>query len=163
MAAPNLVFNVSKVEVWNTDRSEYDDLGVTKGGATFSQSVNTLDVTDDQDSDAIASIVLEAPKVLKLNLLDATPSNLALAFGGTAVGDVVSIPALVTGTTKKIKVTTRPVNGVKYEIEIKKGFITGESEIALSNSDAVTLGLTVEVMASDDGKPVTIKQVEVAG
>jgi len=163
MAAPNLVFNVSKVEVWNTDRSEYDDLGVTKGGATFSQSVNTLDVTDDQDSDAIASIVLEAPKVLKLNLLDATPSNLALAFGGTAVGKVVSIPALVTGTTKKIKVTTRPVNGVKYEIEIKKGFITGESEIALSNSDAVTLGLTVEVMASDDGKPVTIKQVEVAG
>jgi len=163
MAAPNLVFNVSKVEVWNTDRSEYDDLGVTKGGATFSQSVNTLDVTDDQDSDAIASIVLEAPKVLKLNLLNATPSNLALAFGGTAAGKVVSIPALVTGTTKKIKVTTRPVNGVKYEIEIKKGFITGESEIALSNSDAVTLGLTVEVMASDDDKPVTIKQVEVAG
>ncbi len=159
MAAPNLVFNVSKVEVWGT--SSYDDLGVTKGGATFSQSVNTLDVTDDQDSDAIASIVLEAPKVLKLNLLDATPSNLALAFGGTVVGNVVSIPALVTGTTKKIKVTTRPVNGVKYEIEIKNGFITGESEIALSNSDAVTLGLTVEVMASEDNKPVTIKKVAV--
>lgn len=159
MAAPNLVFNVSKVEVWNTATSSYDDLGVTKGGATFSQSVNTLDVTDDQDSDAIASIVLEAPKVLKLNLLDATPSNLALAFGGTVEGNVVSIPALVTGATKKIKVTTRPVNGVKYEIEIKNGFITGESEIVLSNSDAVTLGLTVEVMASDDNKPVTIKKV----
>lgn len=158
MAAPNLVFNISKVEVWNTGTSSYDDLGVTKGGATFSQSVNTLDVTDDQDSDAIASVILEAPKVLKLNLLDATPSNLALAFGGTVADNVVSIPSLVTGTTKKIRVTTRPVNGVKYEIEIKNGFITGESEIALSNSDTVTLGLTVEVMASDDNKPVTIKK-----
>ena len=157
--ATNLVFDISKAEIWNTETEQYDDLGVTKGGATFSQTVNTMDITDDQDSDALASIILEAPKTFKLNLLNASPTNLALAFGGTAASDTVSIPSLVTGKTKKIKVTTKAVNGYKYEIEIKNAFITCESEITLSNADAATLALTIEVLASDDDKPVTIKQV----
>jgi len=154
-----LVFSVNKVEV-SDDGENWTDLGVTKGGATFTQSTETLDINSDQNSDPEASIPTASPKTVRLNLLDAKPSNLALAFGGTANTNTVSIPKLVTGTTKQVRITTRAINSAQYEIHIKKGFITGESEIALSNTDAVVIPITVEVLDSGDGYPVVIKKIE---
>ena len=154
----DLVFSVNKVEV-SDDGTTWTDLGVTKGGATFTQSTETLDINSDQNSDPEASIPVSAPKTVRLNLLDAKPSNLALAFGGTVSTNTVSIPNLVTGTTKQVRITTRAINSVQYQIHIKNGFITGESEIALSNTDAVVIPITVEVMDSSDGYPVVITKL----
>jgi len=155
----DLVFSVNKVEV-SDNGTNWTDLGVTKGGATFTQSTETLDINSDQYSDPEASIPVSAPKTVRLNLLDAKPDNLALAFGGTASTNAVSIPKLVTGTTKQVRITTRAINSVQYQIHIKNGFITGESEIVLSNTDAVVIPITVEVMDSGDGYPVVITKLE---
>lgn len=156
--AANLVFNVNKVEV-SDDGTTWVDVGATKGGATFTQSINSVDIMDDQNSDPQASISVSAPKTVKLNLLDAKPSNIALAFNGTVNANLVSIPAVVTGVVKQVRITTQPTNTAQYQVLIKKGFITGESEIALSNTDATVIGLTVEVMDSGDGYPVTITKL----
>lgn len=158
MALASLVFNVNKVEV-SDDGTTWVDVGATKGGATFTQGIETLDINDDQNSDPQASIPMSAPKTVKLNLLDAKPSNIALAFNGTVASNTVSIPAVVTGVVKQVKITTQAVNSSQYEVLIKKGFITGESEIPLSNSDAVVIPITVEVLDSGDGYPVVITKL----
>lgn len=153
------LFNVAKVEV-SDDGTTWTDLGATKGGVSLNQSVETVEIYSDQSADPVEILVKKAPKNLNLNLLDASPSNLALAFGGTVAGSVVSIPKLPTGATKQIKITTQDVGGVHFEILIKKGRITGESEINLTDSDATTVPLKIRVLEPDDqSDPVEITQV----
>jgi len=157
----DLMFSITSVKLsldggntWPTD------LGVTKGGATFSQTIDKLDIKSDQSSDPVAKVVLRAPKTLKLNLLDATPDNLALAFGGTVNVDgvTVEIPSLVTGVECAIKITTKAVNGTYYEIVIKRGFITGAAELSMTDGDASSIPLDVKILKPTSGAPVTIEK-----
>ena len=157
----DIMFSIFKVEWWDTSGTpEWRSLGVTKGGATFSQTIDKLDIKSDQSSDPVAKVVLRAPKTLKLNLLDATPDNLALAFGGTvnADGVTVEIPSLVTGVERAIKITTKTVNGTYYEIVIKRGFITGAAELSMTDMDASSIPLDVKILKPTSGAPVTIEK-----
>ncbi|MGB4435051.1 MAG: hypothetical protein WBI45_06335 [Defluviitoga tunisiensis] len=162
MAAANLIFSIASVKVGTKETETYGtDLGVTKGGGTLTQDITSVEIRSDQKSDPEAIIATQAPKTLTLNLLDASPENLALAFGGTATGSVVTIPALVEGIEKGIKITTRTVNKVYYEIEIPRALIKGNSTITFGSDDASTIPLDVAVLkpASDTYKPVTIKKI----
>lgn len=154
----DLLFNVSKVEI-SEDGSTWTDLGVTQGGARFTQDITETEIESDQNTDPEAVITVKAPKTLTLNLLDAKPENLALAFGGTVNGDAVEIPKLVTGVEKQIRITTQPVAGVSFEITIPRAKITGRSEINLTKDNAATLPLEVKVLAPTTGAPVTITKV----
>ena len=157
----DLMFSITSVKLSTDGGNTWPtDLGVTKGGATFSQTIDKLDIKSDQSSDPVAKVVLRAPKTLKLNLLDATPANLALAFGGTVNvdGATVEIPSLVTGVERAIKITTKPVNKVYYEIIVKRGLITGASELTMNSSDASAIPLDIKVLKPSSGATVTIEK-----
>jgi len=161
MADASLMFSIASVKIDTVGQSSFaTDLGVTKGGATLTQSVDKIDIKSDQNSDPVAKVILKAPKTLKLNLLDASPSNLALAFGGAVNVDgvTVEIPNLVAGTEKAIKITTKPVNNVYYEIIVKRGLITGASELTMNSSDASTIPLDIKVLKPSSGATVTIEK-----
>jgi len=162
MADASLMFSIASVKIDTVGQSSFaTDLGVTKGGATLTQSVEKIDIKSDQNSDPVAKVILKAPKTLKLNLLDASPSNLALAFGGkvnTTDGVTVEIPNLVAGTEKAIKITTKPVNKVYYEIIINRGLITGASELTMNSSDASAIPLDIKILKPSSGAPVTIEK-----
>ncbi len=159
-----LIFSIEKVLIddvntTGTGWTDAVDLGVTKGGGSFTQDVTSLEIMSDQASDPEAIVATQATKTITLNLLDATPSNLALAFGG-AVDAVdtnkVTIPSLVTGTEKAVKITTRKVNNVQYEIEIPRALIKGNSTITFSNDDASSIPIEITVLTPTSGSPVTI-------
>jgi len=159
MADASLMFSIASVKIDTVGQSSFaTDLGVTKGGATLTQSVDKIDIKSDQNSDPVAKVILKAPKTLKLNLLDATPTNLALAFGGTVNVDTVEIPNLVAGTEKAIKITTKTVNKVYYEIIVTRGLITGASELTMNSSDASAIPLDIKVLKPSSGAPVTIEK-----
>lgn len=154
---PSLLFGISKVEI-SEDGTTWTDLGITKGGVEFTQDIEEREIMSDQSTDPVAVITVRAPKSLTINLLDATPSNLALAFGGTVSNNIVTIPALVTGVEKQIRITTQPINNEKYVITIKKAKITGKSTIRLNSDDATVIPLDVKVLAPTSGAPVTIEK-----
>jgi len=163
MADASLMFSIASVKIDTVGQSSFPtDLGVTKGGATLTQSVDKIDIKSDQNSDPVAKVILKAPKTLKLNLLDATPTNLALAFGGTVNVDTVEIPNLVAGTEKAIKITTKTVNKVYYEIIVTRGLITGASELTMNSSDASAIPLDIKVLKPSSGAPVTIEKKTVS-
>lgn len=157
----DLMFSITSVKLSTDGGTTWStDLGVTKGGATFSQTIDKLDIKSDQNTDPVAKVVLRAPKTLKLNLLDASPSNLALAFGGTVNVDgvTVEIPSLVTGVERAIKITTKAVNNTYYEIIIKRGFITGAAELSMNDGDASAIPLDVKILKPTSGASVTIEK-----
>ena len=159
MADASLMFSIASVKIDTVGQSSFTtDLGVTKGGATLTQSVDKIDIKSDQNSDPVAKVILKAPKTLKLNLLDASPSNLALAFGGAVNGDTVEIPNLVAGTEKAIKITTKTVNKTYYEIIVTRGLITGASELTMNSSDASAIPLDIKVLKPSSGATVTIEK-----
>jgi len=155
----DIMFSIFKVEWWDTSGTPgWRSLGVTKGGATFSQTIDKLDIKSDQSSDPVAKVVVRAPKTLRLNLLDASLDNLALAFGGTKDGSTVKIPSLIPGVERKLKITTKPVNNTYYEITIERGLVTGESELSMTPDDASGIPLNVKVLTPSSGSPVTIEK-----
>ena len=162
----DIMFSIFKVEWWDEDATEPDwkPLGVTKGGATFTQSIEKLDITSDQSGVPITKIVVRAPKTLRLNLLDASLDNLELAFGGTKDGSTVKIPSLIPGVERKLRITTKPINNTYYEITIERGLVTGESELSMTPDDASGIQLNVKVLTpSSDSEeeplePVTIEK-----
>jgi len=154
---PSLLFGISKVEI-SEDGTTWTDLGATKGGVEFTQDIEEREIMSDQSTDPVAVITTRAPKTLTINLLDATPNNLALAFGGTVSSNTVTIPAIVTGVEKQIKITTQQINNEKYVITIKRAKITGKSSIRLNSDDAATVPLDVKVLAPTTGDPVTIEK-----
>jgi len=161
----DIIFNIQKVEV-SDDGATWVDLGATKGGGRFSQSVDNVEIRDDHHGDPVAILPRSANRTLNITLLDAKPENLALAFAGEVVNDAsgnpigASIPSLPTGVEKQVKITTQPVNGVQYEITIKRGRITGNSEISFTADDASGIPLEVKILSPTDGSnPVEIKKV----
>lgn len=155
----DIMFSIFKVEWWDTSGTpQWRSLGVTKGGATFTQSIEKLDITNDQSGVPITKVVVRAPKTLRLNLLDASLDNLALAFGGTKDGSTVKIPSLLPGVERKLKITTKPVNNTYYEITIERGLVTGESELSMTSDDASGIPLNVKVLTPSSGSPVTIEK-----
>jgi hypothetical protein len=155
---PDLLFSVSKVEV-SDDGVTWTDLGVTKGGARLTQDPENLEITSDQNADPEAVIPIRAVKTISLNLLDAKPENIALAFGGTVNGSAVEIPAVLSGVEKQVRITTKPINGVNFTIEVPRASITGRSEINLTNDDAAVLPLEIRVLTPQSGPAVTITKV----
>ena len=161
-----LLFNISKVEV-SDNGTDWQDLGATKGGGEFAQSPEIVEIRDDQHGDPIALITKAAGRTLKINLLNASYDNLALAFGGNVVIDEttqeplkVELPNLPGGVEKQVRITTQPVNGVFFQILIKRAKITGNSTISLSDGDATAIPLDIKVLATTDGSaPVEITKV----
>lgn len=157
----DLIFSISKIEIADVGGNTWTDLGVTKGGGRFVQDIEEVEIQSDQNSDPEAVVSIRAPKTVSVNLLDAKPENIALAFGGTVSGNAVNIPAIVNGVVKQVKITTKPINGVKYEILIARGKITGRSEITLDSRDATAIPLEIRVLSPATGNPVTITKVTV--
>lgn len=155
---PDFLFGIEKVEV-SDDGTTWTDLGVTRGGARLTQDIEEIEIQSDQNADPEAVIVVRAPKTITINLLDAKPENLALAFGGTVSENVVTIPKVVEGVEKQVRIMTKPINGVKFQITIPRAKITGRSEINLARDEAAVVPLEIKVLAPETGDPVTITKV----
>jgi len=71
----------------------------------------------------------------------------------------VTIPSLVTGVEKQVKITTRKVNNIQYEIKIPRALIKGNSTITFSNDDASSIPIEITVLTPASGNPVTITKL----
>lgn len=154
----DLMFNIEKIEV-SDDGTTWTDLGATKGGGRITQDVQEVEIQSDQNADPEAIVAIRAPKTISVKLLNASPENLALAFGGTVAGNIVSIPNVLTGVEKQVRITTQPVNGVSFEILVARGKITGRSEINLNADNATVIPLEIKVLTPQTGDPVTITKL----
>jgi len=172
----SLIFNIEKVEIASSietaaDISAFDttfdadsnklDLGKTQGGGSFAQDIQELEIASDQDTDPVEILVQSAPKTLTLNLLEAEPKNLALAFGvdpDTITGTDVEIPLAVNGVEKSLRITTKAVGGKKYIFRIPKIKFKGTTSISFTKDNASTIPLEGKVLAPSAAQPVFIEQ-----
>jgi hypothetical protein len=163
----DLMFSIASVKIQTAGTldslgswSTATNLGKTSGGASFQQSINVYEVESDQSVDPEAKIVTKAAKTFTINLLEATPSNLALAFSGTVGidGTSVTIDALPSGVEKAIQLTTREITGTYYTFTIPRASIIGESSFSLAKDKVATFPLNISVLTPTSGSSMKIEK-----
>jgi hypothetical protein len=135
-------------------------LGKTSGGASFQQAISVYEVESDQSVDPEAKIVTKAAKTFTINLLEATPSNLALAFSGTVgvTGNSVTIDALPSGVEKAIQLKTREIGGINFIFTIPRASIIGESSFQLAKDKVATFPLNISILSPSSGSSMKIEK-----
>jgi hypothetical protein len=140
-------------------------LGYTQGGGTLNQEISELEIRADQTSDPVTILIQNTTKTLSLNLLEATPENLAMAFAGkVASGDetTMEFERLPAGLTKSVYIKTKSVDGTYYEIKILKAKIKGNSSISFSGDDATVIPVEMVILAPDASGASPVKIVKKA-
>lgn len=153
----DFILAVDKVEIADVGSSPSIDLGKTKGGAIFRQNAaNEVEIDNDQDVEPEAIITTKLRREMELNLADCKLSNLALVFNGTVVGSVLTLPTEVNaGVTKAVKLTTKELGGVYYEILLPKARIRPEGEITINNDGNAVLTLALVNLAHTSAPTIT--------
>jgi hypothetical protein len=152
------ILAVDKVYFGDAGGTPANDLGKTKGGVIFRQNASSeVEIDNDQDVEPEAIITTKLRREMEINLADCTLDNLELLFNGT-IGEVpndniLTLPDEVDeGVTKSLKLVTKPLNGVKYEIELSRARIRPEGEINVNNDGNAVLTLVVVSLASESIK-----------
>jgi hypothetical protein len=165
--AGTLMFNIAKAEILdysdsdgvaelaeNSAWSSAVDLGKTRGGGNLRQEIEEMEIDSDQSADPEYIAVKKANKTVSLNLLEASPANLALAFGGVVDDedtDLMKIPNLPQGLERAMRITTQEINGTKYQIIIPRIKIKGNAEVAFDKENPTVLPLEGTVLAPAKG------------
>ncbi len=165
--AGTLMFNIAKAEILDYDSasgvdelavdtawSTAVDLGKTRGGGNLRQEIEEMEIDSDQSADPEYIAVKKANKTISLNLLEASPANLALAFGGeidSVDTSLMKIPNLPQGLEKAMRITTQEINGTKYQIIIPRMKIKGNAEVAFDKENPTVLPLEGTVLAPATG------------
>lgn len=152
------ILAVDKVYFGDAGGTPANDLGKTKGGVIFRQNASSeVEIDNDQDVEPEAIITTKLRREMEINLADCALDNLELLFNGT-IGDapddnILTLPDEVDeGVTKSLKLVTKPLNGVKYEIELSRARIRPEGEINVNNDGNAVLTLVVVSLASESIK-----------
>lgn len=152
------ILAVDKVYFGDAGGTPASDLGKTKGGVIFRQNASSeVEIDNDQDVEPEAIITTKLRREMEINLADCTLDNLELLFNGT-IGEVpneniLTLPDEVNeGVTKSLKLVTKTLNGIKYEIELSRARIRPEGEINVNNDGNAILTLVVVSLASESIK-----------
>ena len=165
--AGTLIFNIDKVEVMDYDAlkgvtelkestawTAAVNLGKTQGGGSVKQEIEEMEIESDQSADPEYIAVTKAKKGVNVNLLEATPSNMALAFGGTVDGtdtNLMRIPNLPQGVEKAMRITTQQINGTSYWVIIPRIKVKGNAEISFDKTNPTVLPLEGTVLTPGTG------------
>jgi len=163
----DMMFNIQEIYVGKATTLKLANwtnaakLGKTQGGGSFTQEIEKIVVQSDQSADPEHIAIKRATKTLKLNLLEAKPDNLALAFGAEYENnsDTINIASLPEGIEKSIKIVTRDIGGYHFEIEIARAMIEGNAELSFSSDNTTVIPLTATILSPESGDPVRIKRV----
>jgi len=154
------ILAVDKVYFGDAGGTPNNELGKTKGGVIFRQTTPTeVEIDNDQDVEPEMIISTKLRREMEINLADCALANLELLFNGT-IGevpndDILTLPDEVSeGVTKSLKLVTKTLNGVKYEIELSRARIRPEGEIAVNNDGNAVARLMVVSLASESMKAV---------
>ena len=152
------ILAVDKVYYGDAGGTPNNDLGKTKGGVIFRQTTPTeVEIDNDQDVEPEMIISTKLRREMEINLADCSLDNLELLFNGT-IGevpddDILTLPDEVSeGVTKSLKLVTKTMNGVKYEIELSRARIRPEGEINVNNDGNAVVRLMVVSLASESVK-----------
>ena len=152
------ILAVDKVYYGDAGGTPNNDLGKTKGGVIFRQTTPTeVEIDNDQDVEPEMIISTKLRREMEINLADCSLDNLELLFNGT-IGeapddDILTLPDEVSeGVTKSLKLVTKAMNGVKYEIELSRARIRPEGEINVNNDGNAVVRLMVVSLASESVK-----------
>lgn len=152
------ILAVDKVYFGDAGGTPNNELGKTKGGVVFRQTTPTeVEIDNDQDVEPEMIISTKLRREMEINLADCALDNLELLFNGT-IGevpddDILTLPDEVSeGVTKSLKLVTKTLNGVKYEIELSRARIRPDGEIAANNDGNAVVKLMVVSLASESVK-----------
>jgi hypothetical protein len=152
------ILAVDKVYFGDAGGTPASDLGKTKGGVIFRQNASSeVEIDNDQDVEPEAIITTKLRREMEINLADCALDNLELLFNGT-IGEapddnILTLPDEVDeGVTKSLKLVTKTLNGIKYEIELSRARIRPEGEINVNNDGNAVLTLVVVSLASESIK-----------
>jgi len=153
----DFILAVEKVEIGNVGSTPNVDLGKTKGGVIFRQNAATeVEIDNDQDVEPEAIITTKLRREMEINLADCKLDNLALVLNGTVVGSVLTLPSEVSaGVTKAVKLTTKAISGVHYEILLPKARIKPEGEINVNNDGNAIVRLLLVNLAHTSAPKIT--------
>ena len=153
----DFILAVEKIEIADVGSSPNIDLGKTKGGAVFRQNAaQEVEIDNDQDVEPEAIITTKLRREMEINLSDCKLDNLALVFNGTVGGSILSLPTTVSaGTTKAVKLTTKAIDGVYYEVLLQKARIRPEGEITINNDGNAVVRLLLVNLAHTTGPTIT--------
>jgi hypothetical protein len=150
------MFALEKVEIAEVGSTPNIDLGKTKGGATFRQTPTEVEIDNDQDLEPEEIITTKLRRELEINLADCKLANLQLAFGGEVVGSVLTLPSSVTtGIKKAVRLTTKEIGGVAFQIDLAKARIRPEAETVFGIDGNSTLRLFLVNLASETPPKIT--------
>ena len=154
------ILAVDKVYFGDAGGTPSSELGKTKGGVIFRQNTPTeVEIDNDQDVEPEMIISTKLRREMEINLADCALANLELLFNGT-IGeapddDILTLPDEVSeGVTKSLKLVTKTLSGVRYEIELSRARIRPEGEIAVNNDGNAIAKLMVVSLASESIKAV---------
>jgi hypothetical protein len=152
------ILAVDKVYFGDAGGTPSTELGKTKGGVIFRQTTPTeVEIDNDQDVEPEMIISTKLRREMEINLADCSLDNLELLFNGT-IGevpddDILTLPDEVSeGVTKSLKLVTKTMNGVKYEIELSRARVRPEGEINVNNDGNAVVRLMVVSLASESVK-----------
>jgi len=152
------ILAVDKVYFGDAGGTPSSDLGKTKGGVIFGQNASSeVEIDNDQDVEPEAIITTKLRREMEINLADCALDNLELLFNGT-IGEapddnILTLPDEVDeGVTKSLKLVTKTLNGIKYEIELSRARIRPEGEINVNNDGNAVLTLVAVSLASESIK-----------
>ena len=153
----DFILAVEKVEIGEVGSAPTIDLGKTKGGVVFRQNATQeVEIDNDQDVEPEDIITTKLRREMEVNLADCKVDNLALVFNGEVSGSEVTLPTEVNeGVKKSVKLTTKQLNGVHYEIMLPKARIRPEGEITINNEGNAVLRLMMVNLAHTDAPKIT--------
>lgn len=153
----DFILAVDKVYVGTVGESPTTDLGKTKGGVVFRQNAAAeVEIDNDQDVEPEAIITTKLRREMEINLADCSVDNIELIFNGTKAGSVVTLPTEVSeGVVKAVKLVTKTLSGVHFEILLPKARIRPEGEITVNNDGNAVLRLMVQGLAHTSGPTIT--------
>lgn len=153
----DFILAVDKVEIADVGTAPNVDLGKTKGGVVFRQNAaQEVEIDNDQDVEPEAIITTKLRREMEINLSDCKLDNLALVFNGTVAGSVLSLPTEVSaGVTKAVKLTTKAIGGVYYEVLLPKARIKPDGEITVNNDGNAVVRLLLVNLAHTSAPTIT--------
>lgn len=142
------------VEPDDTLDAAFVDLGATtEDGLTLSPSRTIEKIRAWQSGKAVRTVVTEDELSVAFGLMQWNEETIALAFGGgtfsATTGTAAKYVPPAAGTVDERAFVFEWVDGdVTSRIVVPRGMVTEIEEITVAKSDAIVLGLTVEVLGS---------------
>jgi hypothetical protein len=158
VGASGIVYVAPTATTLPTDEATAVDAGfielgaITEDGVTLSPSRSIEKIRAWQSAKAVRTVITEDELSIQFSLMQFNEVTLPLALGGGTITDNLgsySYTPPAAGTVDERAFIVEWVDGaITSRLVIPRGMVTEVSEIALTKSGAIELGITVEVLGS---------------